>query len=95
MFWAAPSANCTDTCGLSVIFLVVIGGYTFIELLGLPVDIFNLMMAKSENSIGIAQGLTAQILNSLYMVINLVLIIATASFLIVPSITSRDLKELP
>ncbi len=73
---------------------MLIGGYVIIELLGLPVDIFNLVMVQSENSIGIAQGLTAPILNSLYMVINFIVMIVTASYLIVPQITSGDLSNI-
>ena len=60
----------------------LIGGYVIIELLGLPVDIFNLVMVGSENSIGIAQGLTAPILNGVYMVFNFIVMIITASYLI-------------
>ena len=71
------------------------GGYVFIELLGLPVDIFNLVMVKSDNSIVIAQGLTAPILNWVYMVINSIILIFTASFLIaiVLSLFSQDLSS--
>ena len=69
----------------------MIGGYVIVELLGLPVDIFNLVMAKSENSIGIAQGLTAPILNSFYMVINFIVMIATASLLIKLQLESGNL----
>jgi len=52
-------------------------GYVIVELLGLPVDIFNLKMVKSENSIGIAQKPIALILNWVYMVINSLIIIFT------------------
>ena len=65
---------------------MVIGGYVTIELLGLPVDIFNLVMVKSENSIGIAQGLTAPILNWVYMGINSIIMIVTAAYLFGPGI---------
>ena len=64
----------------------MIGVYVIIELLGLPVDIFNLVMVKSDNSIGIAQGLTAPILNWMYMGINLVIMIVTAAYLFGPGI---------
>ena len=64
----------------------MIGGYVVIELLGLPVDIFNLVMVESDNSIGIAQGLTAPILNWLYMVINFIIMILAASYLVVPQL---------
>ena len=64
----------------------MIGGYVVIELLGLPVDIFNLAMVESENSIGIAQGLAAPILNWMYMVINFIIMIVAASYLIVPQL---------
>ena len=57
-------------------------GYVIVELLGLPVDIFNLKMVKSENSIGIAQKPIALILNWVYMVINSLIIIFTDIFLI-------------
>jgi hypothetical protein len=58
--------------------------YIAIELLGLPVDIFNLVMVNSVNSIDIAKGLTALILNWIYMVINLIIMIGTAVSLIGP-----------
>ena len=60
--------------------------YLIVELLGLPVDIFNLKMVKSENSIGIAQGFTARNLNWVYMVINFIIMISTAIILIVPGL---------
>ena len=56
--------------------------YIIVELLGLPVDIFNLKMVKSENSFGIAQKSIASIINWVYMVINSIFIIITAIFLI-------------
>ena len=64
----------------------MIGGYVVIELLGLPIDIFNLVMVESDNSIGIAQGLAAPILNWLYMVINFIIMILAASYLVVPQL---------
>jgi hypothetical protein len=75
---------------------MIIGGYVIIELLGLPVDIFNLLMVKSENSIGIAQGLTAPILNGFYMAINFIIMIIAAYYLILPqlSMSSLDLSTL-
>jgi len=57
-------------------------GYVIVELLGLPVDIFNLKMVKSENIIGIAQKPNALIINWVYMVINSLIIILTDIFLI-------------
>ena len=72
---------------------MLIGGYVIIELLGLPVDIFNFLMVKSDNSIGIAQGLTAPILNGVYMVINFIIMIIAASYLIAPKILSQDFSN--
>jgi hypothetical protein len=72
---------------------MLIGGYVIIELLGLPVDIFNFLMVKSDNSIGIAQGLTAPILNGVYMVINFIIMIIAASYLIAPQILSGDFSN--
>ena len=69
----------------------MIGSYVVIELLGLPVDIFNLVMVKSDNSIGIAQGLTAPILNWAYMVINFIIMIFAASYLIAPLLSSSSI----
>jgi hypothetical protein len=73
-----PSRHCSSRRGNrhrllagGVIFHIAIGVYLAIELLSLQVDIFNLNMAKSENSIGIAQGPIAPLLNWVYMVINL------------------------
>ncbi len=73
---------------------MLIGGYVIIELLGLPVDIFNLVMVQSENSIGIAQGLTAPILNWLYMVINFIVMIVTGSYIIYLNVSSGDLTNI-
>jgi hypothetical protein len=64
-------------------FQIAIGVYLAIELLSLQVDIFNLNMAKSENSIGIGQGPIAPLLNWVYMVINFIIIFGTACFVIV------------
>jgi hypothetical protein len=64
-------------------FQIAIGVYLAIELLSLQVDIFNLNMAKSENSIGIAQGPITPLLNWVYMVINFIIIFGTACFVIV------------
>ena len=69
----------------------MIGGYVVIELLGLPVDIFNLVMAGSENSIGIAQGLIAPIINWVYMVINFIVMIITASYMIMLLVSSSNI----
>ncbi len=80
--------------GVSGVLQVLIGGYVIIELLGLPVDIFNLVMVKSQNSIRIAQGLTAPILNSLYMVLNCIVMIVAAIFLIEPQLRSGDLATI-
>ena len=75
---------------------MLIGGYVIIELLGLPVDIFNFLMVKSDNSIGIAQGLTAPILNGVYMAINFIIMIFAAFYLIIPqlSMSSLDLSSI-
>ena len=75
---------------------MLIGGYAIVELLGLPLDIFNLVMAVSENSIGIAQGLTAPILNWVYMVINFVVMIVATYYLVAsPIFASRhDLERI-
>ena len=81
---AKPSDNCYDTCSFYALGQILIGGYVIIELLGLPVDIFNLLMAVSENSIGIAQALAAPILNWAYMVINFIIMIVAAYCLIEP-----------
>jgi len=50
------------------------------------VDIFNLKMVTSVNRIGIAQGLTARILNWVYMIINSIIMISTVTILIVPGL---------
>ena len=94
VYMAKPSANCYDTCGLGHALQALIGGYVIVELLGLPVDIFNLVMVKSENSVGIAQGITAPILNSLYMVINFIVMIVAAYFLILPQLSTGDLSNI-
>ena len=47
------------------------GGYALVELLGLPVDIYNIMMTSSDKGIEKAKGEIAPILNGAYMIINL------------------------
>ena len=59
--------------------------------MGLPVDIFNLVMVKSDNSIGIAQGFTARILNWVYMVINSIIMISTSTILIAPELRNLSM----
>ena len=88
-----------EICYLCNAFQILIASYVIVELLGLPVDIFNLMMVKSENSIGIAQGLTAPILNWVYMVINFIIMIAAAiypTYIVVPQLfmDSLDLASI-
>lgn len=73
---------------------MLIGGYAIVELLGLPLDIFNLVMAVSENSIGIAQGLTAPILNWVYMVINFVVMIVATYFLVASQLSVESIGTI-
>jgi hypothetical protein len=97
IYYLKISGNRDESKALPLSMLALfIFGYVIIELLGLPVDIFNFTMANSENSIGIAQGLTALILNWVYMVINLIIVIATAFFLIWPQLreSPRDLSDI-
>ena len=60
---------------------VMITSAVLIELAGLPVDIFNIVMVISKNSIEIAQGLNAAILNWVLVVINYTIIAIASSVL--------------
>ena len=60
---------------------VVITLAVLIDLAGLPVDIFNIVMVMSKNSIQIAQGLYAPILNWVLVVINYTIIAIASSVL--------------
>ena len=50
----------------------LVGGAALIEVLGAPVDIFNLWMMLSSNTTNIAKGLVAPIFNWVYMVLNFI-----------------------
>ena len=50
----------------------LVGGATIVEVLGAPVDIFNLWMMLSSNTANIAKGLFAPVFNWVYMVLNFI-----------------------
>ena len=58
----------------------LLGGVTLIEVLGAPLDIFNLWMMLSSNSVDIAKGVFAPVINWVYMILNYI-VMGTLGFL--------------
>ena len=75
------SLECKDiVCELKDGVKYLVGGVTLVEVLGAPVDIFNLWMMLSSDTTNIAKGFVAPILNWVYMVLNFI-VMGTISFL--------------
>jgi hypothetical protein len=83
IYYVSPDEEDKDDCEsdckrhLKYVLPIAIGAYVVIELFGLIIDIFNLVMVKSDNSIEITKGPCASCLNWFFMVANLIIIIYT------------------
>ena len=75
-----PSDDCYDSCGISVFLQILVTIYAVVELLGLPLDIFNIYMADTNKNL--VYDKSSMIINGGYMIANFIIIAITGYYTI-------------